>query len=71
MKTALDVFVEQLEEHLQAYHLNLKLKETEGYEMAKILEKEQIIEAVHINPLESIFKNIGIDYYNQTYNQKD
>jgi disulfide oxidoreductase YuzD len=36
-------------------------------EQAKKLEKQQIIEAYHINPLETKWGNIGIDYYNETY----
>ena len=31
------------------------------------MEKEQIINAYHINPLESKWKNIGEQYYNETF----
>lgn len=31
--------------------------------------KEQIIDAYHINPLETKWGNIGTDYYNQKFNQ--
>ena len=36
-------------------------------EQAKATEKEQIINAYHINPLESKWKNIGEQYYNETF----
>lgn len=39
----------------------------EIFEQAKIMEKQQIIDTYHINPLESKWKNIGIDYYNETF----
>ena len=44
---------------------NQKFKEL--LEQAKEMEKQQIIDAYHINPLESEWKNIGIDYYNETF----
>jgi hypothetical protein len=34
---------------------------------AKEMEKEQIIDAYHINPLETKWGNIGVDYYNETF----
>ena len=34
---------------------------------AKEMEKQQIIDAYHTNPLEAKWKNIGINYYNETY----
>jgi hypothetical protein len=36
-------------------------------EQAKKMGKQQIIDAYHINPLETKWKNIGINYYNETY----
>lgn len=36
-------------------------------ERAKEMEKQQIIDAYHTNPLEAKWKNIGINYYNETY----
>lgn len=39
----------------------------ERFNQAKEMEKEQIINAYHINPLESKWKNIGEQYYNETY----
>ena len=41
-----------------------------AFEQAKAMEKQQIIDAYHINPLESKWKNIGIDYYNETFKTK-
>ena len=37
---------------------------------AKEMEKEQIIDAYHINPLENKYGNIGKQYYNKTYKQQ-
>ena len=37
------------------------------FEQAKEMEKQQIIDAYHTNPLEAKWKNIGINYYNETY----
>jgi hypothetical protein len=31
------------------------------------IHKEEIIDAYHINPLESKWENIGVDYYNKTF----
>jgi len=31
------------------------------------IHKEEIIDAYHINPLESKWRNIGVDYYNETF----
>jgi hypothetical protein len=36
-------------------------------EQAQALEKQQIIDAYHVNPLESKFQNCGLDYYTDTY----
>jgi disulfide oxidoreductase YuzD len=36
-------------------------------EQAKEMEKQQIIDAYHTNPLEAKWKNIGVNYYNETY----
>lgn len=36
-------------------------------EQAKEMEKQQIIDAYHVNPLETKYGNIGEQYYNQTY----
>lgn len=37
---------------------------------AKEMEKQQIIDAYHINPLESKWNNIGENYYKETYEKK-
>lgn len=39
-------------------------------EEAKKMEKQQIIDAYHINPLETKWKNIGEQYYNETFKSK-
>jgi hypothetical protein len=35
---------------------------------AKEIEKQQIIDAYHINPLETKWGNIGEQYYNEIFN---
>lgn len=37
------------------------------FNIAMELEKRQIIDAYHINPLESKWENIGEQYYNETF----
>lgn len=39
-------------------------------EQAKEIEKQQMIDAYHINPQESKWENIGINYYTETYGSK-
>jgi hypothetical protein len=34
---------------------------------AKEMEKQQIIDAYHINPMQTKWENIGFNYYNETY----
>jgi len=41
----------------------------EEIKQAKEMEKQQIIDAYHINPLETKWGNIGEQYYNETYNK--
>ena len=36
-------------------------------EQAKEMEKQQIIDAYHINPMQTKWENIGFNYYNETY----
>ena len=42
-----------------------------AFNQAKQMEKQQIIDAYHINPLESKWENIGEQYYNETFNTKE
>jgi hypothetical protein len=39
----------------------------QDFEYAEKLEKQQIIDAYHINPQEAKWKNIGVNYYNETF----
>jgi hypothetical protein len=50
-------------------HLPLIQQEGLRYiiEEAKEIERQQIIDAYHINPLNNKWTNIGIHYYNDTY----
>ena len=41
----------------------------EYFEKAKEKHKQEIIDAYHINPLQSKWKNIGEKYYNEQFNQ--
>jgi hypothetical protein len=40
------------------------------FDQALEMERQQIIDAYHINPLESKWKNIGSDYYTQTFTEQ-
>lgn len=66
-KTAMQLAIE----HYEDLSLN---GSNQAYVIAKFLkdnfleiEKQQIIDAYHINPLESKWGNIGVDYYNETF----
>jgi len=39
----------------------------EEFDIIMDMQKQQIIDAYHINPLESKFQNCGLDYYTETY----
>jgi hypothetical protein len=41
------------------------------FEQAKQMERANIIDAYLTNPLEAKWKNIGTDYYNETFNTKE
>jgi hypothetical protein len=60
-QTALDWLVGEL--NLGLSEKGLKL----AFQTALEMEKQQIIDAYHINPLEAKWGNIGIDYYTETY----
>jgi hypothetical protein len=62
-QTAVEWLVEELEQH----HTKIDIKNTVVFQQAKAMEKQQIIDAYHINPLESKFQNCGLDYYTETY----
>ena len=42
----------------------------EEWQKAKAMHRQEIIDA-YVNPLEAKFKNIGADYYNETFNTKE
>lgn len=66
MKTALEWFADELQEHLIAYGIEIDFSKTEAFELAKEMEKEQIMfdftngENSYLTPEE---------YYYKTYNQ--
>ena len=39
-------------------------------EQAKEMHKQEIIDAYHTNPQEAKWKNIGVNYYNETFGSK-
>jgi len=39
-------------------------------EQAKEMHKKEIIDAYHTNPQEAKWKNIGVNYYNETFGSK-
>jgi hypothetical protein len=66
--TTVDWLAEQIEQYILTFGnlpINVlnKLKK-----QAKEMEKQQIIDAYHINPLETKWGNIGEQYYNEYYN---
>jgi len=59
--------VEWLESKMKEFAIDLDLL---GYvEQAKAMERQQIIDAYHIHPLETKWQNSGFDYFNETYKQ--
>jgi hypothetical protein len=73
MKTAMqEIFdvlrlVTKLDDYTASYCVaSLLLKEEEWIKK----ERQQIIDAYLTNPLEAKWKNIGSDYYNETYGEK-
>jgi hypothetical protein len=59
--------VEWLSEQLQSTVFYTDEAKENIIQQAKEMEKQQIIDAYHTNPLEAKWKNIGINYYNETY----
>ena len=66
-RTALEWLVEELENH----YTHIDIKNTVAFDLAKEMEKGQIIEAYEISESEwtEIAYENGNDYYNQTYNK--
>jgi hypothetical protein len=63
--------VEWLAETLRFANKELYAEMYEDIEQAKKMERANIIDAYLINPLEAKWKNIGTDYYNETFNTKE
>ena len=40
------------------------------FKEAEKMHKQEIIDAYHINPQEAKWKNIGVNYYNETFGSK-
>ena len=46
-------------------------EQMQWFEQAKQMERANIIDAYLTNPLEAKWKNIGTDYYNETFNANE
>lgn len=68
-KTAVDWLVEQIKSDQNQKALSAS-EWMQVIEQAKEMEKQMIIDAYHTNPQEAKWKNIGINYYNETYGSK-
>jgi hypothetical protein len=64
-QTAVEWLIEELEQSiLITSSVKTKIKQ------AKEMEKRHIIDAYHINPLETKWSNIGEQYYNEIFKHK-
>lgn len=76
-KTAIDWYIEQIGIYAYKAYLNeitideFHVKKAELQKQAKEMEKQQIINAYHINPLETKWGNIGEQYYKETYGDEE
>ena len=74
---SIEWFIEQLEEHLLSQDIVLQLKNTEAFEQAKLLHKQEIIDAYDLGSLsdmqypnpKTVIKN-GEQYYQETFVSK-
>ena len=67
-QTAVDWLQQALEDTILDHE---QIMQTIGlFEQAKQMERANIIDAYLTNPLEAKWKNIGTDYYNETFNTK-
>lgn len=63
--TAVEWLVEELKDNGIDYDIS------ESVEQAKEIERQQIIDAYHINPKETKWGNIGVQYYNETFKKNN
>ena len=72
-QTAVEWLVEELSDVLGPMDTNSirDLLLMDAISRAKQMERANIIDAYLINPLEAKWKNIGTDYYNETFNTND
>jgi hypothetical protein len=70
-QTAVEWFIEQLEEHLLSQDIVLQLKNTEAFEQAKEMERNQIINTWYngyINQSPMVDEeNCGEQFYKETF----
>lgn len=67
-QTAVKWLIEKIEDTSHDLHHLMKVRGV--FEQAKEMERQQIIDAYHINPLETKWENIGEQYYNETFKQQ-
>ena len=68
-QTAVEWLQQALEDTILTHE---QIMQTIGlFEQAKQMERANIIDAYLINPLEAKWKNIGTDYYNETFNANE
>jgi hypothetical protein len=69
-QTAVKQFWQDLQDILpSSVDTETGMKLLKALKRAKKMERQQIIDAYHTNPLEAKWKNIGSDYYNETFNK--
>jgi hypothetical protein len=64
-KTSVEWFKDEI---LKKYQL--KIDTYPEYKQAIAINRQQIIDAYHTNPLEAKWQNKGFEYYNETFNTK-
>ena len=67
MQTSMQELIERLKTLSEKYQNAGLLTAIEIANSLLAMEKQQIIDAYHTNPQEAKWKNIGINYYNETY----
>jgi len=68
--TSIEWFIEQLEEHLLANDVVLQLKNTEAFEQAKEMHKQEIEQVSEFWHGQRIPKPIHNEYYQETFGSK-
>ena len=64
--TSIEWLIEEMIKYGYAHTFKLYQRQIE---QAKEMHKQEIVDAYHINPLETKWQNEGIKYYNETFKQ--